>query len=353
MASRSSGFAARLAGLAGLAPAFGASSPASAPRAAFVLALTAIGGAALVVGTGACSGSSRDSGFDPAQDGGTSNSSGSNGNNASGGFSESDAGNTGSSDGCSDDAKLVYVLSLEGDIYSFAPAEKKFTKIGPLECASGGDDFTPISMAVDRNAVAWINMRAGSLLGGRDVLFKVDTKTGKCEESGIEGGYASMGGMGFSTNGANTQDETLFVIGEGSSPLGSAGLNKVDGNKLTLVADFEDPVGELTGTGDGRLYGFLLGQQLGLAQIDKTSTALSDNVTLSGVKLPQAPMYAFSFWGGDFYVYTADSTSMSNTTTVARYSPSTKKIEATYMTNIGFHIVGAGVSTCAPTTSPK
>jgi hypothetical protein len=36
---------------------------------------------------------------------------------------------------------------------------------------------------------------------------------------------------------------------------------------------------------------------------------------------------------------------------VSRYRPSDKSLDAAYMTNIGFHIVGAGVSTCAPTTA--
>ncbi|HVH45569.1 MAG TPA: hypothetical protein VM925_24615 [Labilithrix sp.] len=275
------------------------------------------------------------------------------GSSSSGGFSNTDAGSV-PSDGCSDDAKLVYVLSLEGDIYSFAPADKKFTKVGPLDCKSEGIAFEPISMAVDRNAVAWVNMRGGSLIRGKDALFKFDTKTGKCTPSGIEGEYGSMGGMGFSSNGASTEDDTLFVAGAG--PSGGSALNKVDVDKkeLTFVETFPERVGiELTGTGDGRLFGFLIDHPLELAKIDKASAAFSDKVTLTGVKVPESPMYAFSFWGGDFYFYTATSSSKSSTTTVARYRPSDGSIEEAYMDQIGFHIVGAGVSTCAPTSLPK
>jgi hypothetical protein len=65
------------------------------------------------------------------------------------------------------------------------------------------------------------------------------------------------------------------------------------------------------------------------------------------------PMFAFSFWGGDFYFYTATSTAANKTTNVTRYSPKDGAIDKAYMQNIGFHIVGAGVSTCAPTTQPK
>jgi hypothetical protein len=38
---------------------------------------------------------------------------------------------------------------------------------------------------------------------------------------------------------------------------------------------------------------------------------------------------------------------------VTDYDPSTGKVDTTYMTGIGFDIVGAGVSTCAAVTAPQ
>jgi hypothetical protein len=38
---------------------------------------------------------------------------------------------------------------------------------------------------------------------------------------------------------------------------------------------------------------------------------------------------------------------------VTDYDPTTGTINTTYMTSIGFDIVGAGVSTCAPTVQPQ
>jgi hypothetical protein len=289
----------------------------------------------------------------PAPGGGFANTSGgtsSGGGEVDGGFGggTSDAK---PNDGCSEEAKLVYVLSLEGDLYSFAPAAKKFTKIAPLKCGSGGADLTPISMAVDRKATAWVNMR-DSFGQGEDTLYRVDTKTGACTPSTITG---QMGGMGFSTNSGSMDQETLYVIGAGTTPTTGA-LLKVDfvKQKLVQIANLREPVDlELTGTGDGRLYGFLIDTPLALAQIDKSTTAFSSRVTLSQVQRPLAPMFAFSFWGGDFYFYTATSQSPSSTTTVARYRPGDGSIDNAYMKSIGFHIVGAGVSTCAPITLPK
>ena len=55
-----------------------------------------------------------------------------------------------------------------------------------------------------------------------------------------------------------------------------------------------------------------------------------------------AAAFAFSFWGGDFYIFTSTGSS----SVVTRYDPLAKT-----STNVASHpstIVGAGVSTCAP-----
>lgn len=311
----------------------------------FLLGLPAAAGLAVI----ACSSSTPRGGFEATPPPDTTSSSGASGN-TSGGFAGGDSG-VNPTDGCSDAAKLVYVLSLEGDLYSFAPADKKFVKVGALDCKLGGKSFGTISMAVDREAVAWVNMRDELSFTGESVMFKVDTKTAACTPTNIKG---SWGGMGFSTNAGTTDKETLFLIGPGSGLKGA--LLTVDFAKERIVPGVDLPESvdlELTGTGDGRLYGFLQSTPLAIAAIDKSTAAFSGRVPLTGVEDPQAPMFAFSFWGGDFYIYTGTDTSPSKTTTVARYRPSDGSIDKSYMTQIGFHIVGAGVSTCAPTSSPK
>lgn len=260
------------------------------------------------------------------------------------------------SDGCSDEARLVYVLSLEGDLYSFAPADKKFTKVGPLTCPEIAG-LTPISMAVGRDAVAWVNMRDTSNpfdLTPTGTLFKVDVKTGKCSPSAVKG---NIGGMGFSVDAPSKTDETLYIVG--GPNFTSSGLARVDlkAQKIITIGklpNFGQPTDlELTGTGDGKLYSLLVAQPMGLSEVNKTSAQFATPANLSQVEEPQSPMFAFSFWGGDFYIYTATDTSPTKTTNVTRYRPSDGSVNTTYMTNIGFHIVGAGVSTCAPTSPPK
>lgn len=310
-----------------------------------VLALPGVVGLAAA----ACSSSTSRAGFDgpPADSTSSSSSSGASGNTS--GFIGGDSG-VPLVDGCTDAAKLVYVLSLEGDLYSFAPADKKFTKVGALDCTLDGKTFTTVSMAVDRDAVAWVNMRDALSFTGESVMFKVDTKTAACTPTNIRG---SWGGMGFSTNVGTTDKETLYMIG-GSGPVGALLTVDFVKEKINSVVNLPEQVDlELTGTGDGRLYGFLQSNPLAIAAVDKTTAVFSQRAPLSSVQQPKPPMFAFSFWGGDFYVYTATDTSASKTTTVSRYRPSDKSLNNAYMTSIGFHIVGAGVSTCAPTVAPK
>ena len=101
-------------------------------------------------------------------------------------------------EGCDDAAKLVYVLSLEGDLYSFAPADKKFTKLGAIDCGSNFTNWSTISMAVDRNAVAWVNLRSDTDDTLGNVLVKYDINKKTCTPTQING---AIGGMAFSTNG--------------------------------------------------------------------------------------------------------------------------------------------------------
>jgi hypothetical protein len=267
----------------------------------------------------------------------------------------------GPTNGCTTAATLVYVLSEAGDLYSFAPGDKLFTKIGHLGCQTS---MIPNSMAVDRNATAWVNYVAsdpkrGDTAGG---IFKVSTQDASCESTSIslQEGWFRVG-MGFSLNGTAGNEETLFVAGIPSNPgvQGGAGLGRIDFGAMAVVpvghfdGTFSGQRAELTGTGDGRLFGFFTMFPVELATIDKASGSILSANPLYQVETPSA--WAVSFWGGDIYLYTAPSPMLdpSRTTNVTRYRPSDSSVDTAYMTDIGFTIVGAGVSTCAPVDSPK
>jgi hypothetical protein len=276
-----------------------------------------------------------------------------------------DAGTGSSSNGCSAASQLVYVLSSSNEIYSFEPQTKVFTKISTLQCQAGS--MTPNSMAVDRLGNAWVNYISASSFTGTPTagaIFKVDIATGACAATNIAltSGWYQLG-MGYSTASATDQTDTLYVASTGQGGLGciglpgagsSPGLGIVDtaAGTLTPVGPFSGNLAgqsaELTGTGDGRLFGFFVLTPVQVAQITKTTGATPSPITMTGVTCPQA--WAFSFWGGDFYLYTSpDGVTKS---TVTHYTSADGGIDTGYVTNAGIVIVGAGVSTCAPTMPP-
>jgi hypothetical protein len=110
---------------------------------------------------------------------------------------------------------------------------------------------------------------------------------------------------------------------------------------------------ELSGTGDGTLYGFFTTTPSVLGTIDKASGAVTSIIPLPSVN-NSVGGYAFSFWGGDFWIYTAYPTSADpNATTSVTHVVGADGGIGVVMTDIGFTIVGAGSSTCVPTVPPQ
>lgn len=250
--------------------------------------------------------------------------------------------------GCSEEAKLVYVVSAERDLYSFTPNKGLFTKIGTLRCPAGGAE--PSSMAVDRSGTAWVNYVDGS-------LFKVSTKDASCTATPFAPGQHGFVrfGMAFATDSPSSTKETLYVAGNDDAGSFGSGLAKIDLGTFTL-----SPLGqysgalrglgaELTGTGDGRLFGFFTSEpNATLAQLDAKIGATSGNKPLNGVSTGN--FWAFSFWGGDFWFYTGTTDAPSTVTRLKTSGDGSLTIAKQDVG--GFSIVGAGVSTCAPTTPP-
>jgi len=333
---------------------------------ATVAAVVCVGALGLV----ACSGSNNNSGGfgGGSSSGGGSGGSGSGSGGGSGGSGSGGSGSgsfggsgSGSSSGgasnCSGQAAdFVYVLSAENALYSFAPNLKKFTMIGPLQCKT---TMQPNSMAVDRNANAYVNYVQNDPTTGMDtagVVYKVSTQDASCGAQPLmnlpNGWYRT--GMGYSSDTAGGQTETLYLDGVSNGVTGAGtGAGRVDlgAGVVTPIGPFTGTVAgqnaELTGTGDARLFGFFTTTPVYVAQIDKTSGATPNAVAMNGVQTPTD--WAFSFWGGHFYLYVSQGAG----TTVADYDPSTGNVNPTYMPNIGFDIVGAGVSTCAPIVQPQ
>ncbi|MBI5542245.1 MAG: hypothetical protein HY901_00025 [Deltaproteobacteria bacterium] len=256
------------------------------------------------------------------------------------------AGDTGWVDPCSEEAKLVYVVDSDNTFSSFDPRKLKngadpFVDLGELDCPVFG--AAPFSMSVDRSAVAWVLYNNG-------MLFKVDTRTLHCQATSYTPDpNLKLFGMGFVSDAPGVQAETLFIAG-GVEPSTTENSTLA---KFQLAPSFEvTTVGaipgwpELTGTGDAKLWGFFPDlRPPKVAQIDKTSG--DDLRSFPAPSLQGTPSsWAFAFWGGDFWIFLKRHTESS--TQVHRMKSATGVVD-TPLPDTGRRIVGAGVSTCAPT----
>ncbi len=262
--------------------------------------------------------------------------------------------------GCEDaGATLIYVTTQQGDLWSLYPPTLRFVRIGRMVCPTNTPGATPFSMAVDHGGTAYVVYSDGE-------LFRVSTATASCRPTNFalnQQGFLTFG-MGFSQNQSGI-GETLYVAsdlqpGTNLPPR----LGTIDTATLSLrsVALFQPPIGsaELTGTGGGDLFAFFaLGASSdggpfpapsAIGRIDKTNGLMTGEVVLDGVG--QGCAWAFAFWGGDFYTFTAPpptgtcSATSPPPTVVTRMRPADGTVVP--IATFGAEIVGAGVSTCAP-----
>ncbi len=251
---------------------------------------------------------------------------------------------------CAESTRDPYVIASDNTFYEFVPPTLEFKSKGVLACPTGG--ATPTSMAVDRQGVAWVRHSDGS-------IWKVSTKDLSCEPTKWEAPAQAFAkfGMGFSSESKGSSNEVLFL-----SDSAGAGLGRIEEGSYAFrfigayTGDLAGRGSELTGTGDGKLYGFFTTAPAQIAEISKgTGQVVGAPKQLAGVFAGEA--WAFSFYGGDFYVYTAGGSNggpplANKGSNVTRYSPSDGSIKVV-KENVGFTIVGAGVSTCAPTSNVR
>ncbi len=253
--------------------------------------------------------------------------------------------------------KLVYVLTTDlgasprtSHLLRFDPEALTYTDIGEIRCPLDGDFLR--SMAVDRDGTAWVST-------GRGALYTVNTTTAACAPTGMETGQEQVRnyGMGFATVGSSTQ-ETLYITAEGGwwmDGLAYRRLGAIDRGTLDLsiIGDIDAPTPanmELTGTGDGRLFGMVLDVR-NLRDII-VSIELLDASTGSSIERHVVPLearsgFAFAQWGGDFWLFTE---ARDGSARVAQFRIETNTVIQTVDTplDVPGTIVGAGVSTCAP-----
>jgi hypothetical protein len=212
------------------------------------------------------------------------------------------------------------------------------------------------SMAVDREGQAWVMF--GSPAAGE--IRKVDiTNPQNCTDPGYDPGQFGIFyfGMAFVSNSANDACDGLYgnVLNTGNPDKEGPGISNLltldtDTLLIDVIAGTNYNGGELTGTGDGRLFLFSGANPAKLLEYDKTNGQVLETFPLNGFETTYA--FAMAFFAGDFYFFTesagyktpskvthldwddSDNNGIKDLTTVVPQAP--------------IRIVGAGVSTCAP-----
>jgi hypothetical protein len=273
-----------------------------------------------------------------------------------------------------DGADIIYTVDDSHRLWSFDPEllpGDPWQMIGTLACPNAGNALpgfdplggpaTPFSMAVDRQARAWVLYSSGR-------LFLVSTENASCEETTFAVGQQSGGttfelfGMGFVADSPTATTDTLFISGAEAARTDAGDLATIDTGSLTvgrvnaLPAAMYSP--ELTGTGAAELYGYYPGSPSLVARIDKGTAANAQTWTLPSLT-GTVRAWAFAHWGGHFFIFITTNDNgfpvPTDTANVLRLDPEGNGGAGTVTTalmNTGKIVVGAGVSTCAPIVIP-
>lgn len=250
---------------------------------------------------------------------------------------------------CVADNQDIYLLSDNGSIWSLDPTDNSFTFITDVECGGMTDTF---SMGVSRKGRAWLQYVSGD-------LYTVDlTDPGSpCKDPGFISGAPKFPnfGMAFVSNDASDYCDKLYahsgIAPELEGP-GVGALGVIDPQTLVLseIVAIDHAWGELTGTGDGRLFAFQGYEETWIREYDKATGAVLGTWPLPGLASPGA--FAFAYWGGDFYLFVTDPEDLVGASHVLHLdfdeSDGNGVVLTTLIESAPIRVVGAGVSTCAP-----
>ncbi|MBK7823890.1 hypothetical protein [Nannocystis sp.] len=251
---------------------------------------------------------------------------------------------------CVADNEDIYVLSSTGSVWSFDPTDTSFDFITDIVCGGMSETF---SMGVSRKGRAWVQYVTGD-------LFTVDLKDPgtACKDPGFNNTDPLFPnfGMAFVANSVDDPCDKLHAhsaIDPGLIGPDVGALGVIDPKTLVLseIASIDYAWGELTGTGDGRLYAFQGQAPPHIAEYDKATGEVLGTWPLPGLENPDA--FAFASWGGDFYLFMTHPDDFGVGLSQVIHvdfdeSDGAGKAITTIVDEAPIRIVGAGVSTCAP-----
>lgn len=263
-----------------------------------------------------------------------------------GGISPSDSGAGGAPVDCKAEAKLIYLVSYQNDLYSFdpdSPGLAAYRQVGRLQCKPRSSGATPQTMGVNKSAVAHVLYSSGE-------MFFVSTKDASCQPTNYVHPDLSqipiVAGMSFTSRTAGKYDERLFV------QMQKPGLAEVDPTTLqaTKLNALQNTMAELTGGIDAKLFMF----DAITGEISEINTSSYAKTLVKKLSVNNVNAWAFARYAGIYYVFTAKTSTTGGTfenSKCTAYDPQ-KDVESVRDANIGFTVIGAGQSICAPPPPP-
>ncbi|MFT3691969.1 MAG: hypothetical protein QM831_02425 [Kofleriaceae bacterium] len=239
---------------------------------------------------------------------------------------------------CADDnTKLIYIVSTSNDFLGFDPRKlatgDPIKRIGKLTCEPYG---SPFSMTIDRSGVAWVEYDDGQ-------VFNVNLTTAECKKPARMYGPNGVFTMAFVADG---DKEQLYTVDTRTAEMFTVDPKSTVRTPVETVEPRTDESVDLTGTGDGKLYGFFTStwEVPYVQELDrKTAHGVGKRMPLGTDAPGQYSAWAFAQWGGSLYLFTSGY-DFSQVHTIDRQTGAHR----TVISDLGYRISGAGVSTCAP-----
>ena len=236
---------------------------------------------------------------------------------------------------CTETSDLIYTVDRDSqEMFIFDPVNATFSSLGTLPCDDWGWEGDPGSMGVSRNGYAYVRYSGGT-------LYEIDLTDLSCNEGNFSSHNFGAYGMGYATNHQNTWQDQLYIAN--SNNIASLDVNS---GQYSVIGQMPSQ-SELTGNANGELWAFLpLEQPAKLVQVNKNNGDIIESLSITSFSLQDLDTFAFAYWGGDFYLFVR-TLGMGQSTNV--YRVERDGTQTLILEDSGLNIVGAGVSTCAPT----
>jgi hypothetical protein len=191
---------------------------------------------------------------------------------------------------CDKETTYVYLVDGAKTLWRFNPGDLSTEKRTQLECPGAGA-AQPASMSIARDGTAWVLYTNGSVYSVSVLQPNQPCQSTRVNPNQIGYHLGYNTGIAFVALGQGSSQEALFIAGPlGTTTNSSVQLGKMDEQSLviTRVGDVHVAGMDLTGSGDGKLYGFMYNAgATKIGELDRTAGSVvgtpgTPNVALSG-----------------------------------------------------------------------